>query len=92
MGASEGQDFSPRKPKAPGRAAGGAGCGVYGPRSQTPFGNALAGETLFRVGGVSERAEPVRVPTRRTPPPCETEFRSHVRSQTEFGNEVLPIA
>ena len=54
-------------------------------RSQTPFGNALAGETLFRVGG-----ESACWPHRKRPadtPACETEFRSQVRSQTEFGNE-----
>ena len=48
------------------------------------FGNALVGETLFRMEGVSADGAPL--------PPADapawgTEFPSQVRSQTEFGNE-----
>ena len=57
------------------------------PRSQTLFGNADGSEISFRTEGVSACAELVGVPARGAPPPCETEFRSQVRSQTEFGNE-----
>ena len=46
------------------------------PRSQTPFGNALAGETPFRGGG-ERRANAERA----------TELPGQLRSQTEFGNE-----
>ena len=46
------------------------------PRSQTPFGNALAGETPFRGGG-ERRANAGRA----------TELPGQLRSQTEFGNE-----
>jgi len=47
------------------------------PRSQTPFGNALAGETPFRGGGEARaKAEEA------------TELRGQARAQIEFGHEV----
>ena len=56
------------------------------PRSQTPFGNARVGETLFRAegGSAGERGTARGRPRlgNRVPP-------SQVRSQTEFGNEDL---
>ena len=69
------------------------------PRSQTPFGNALVGETLFRMEGVSGSPAhlPPLVPSASlaggsVAPPADTpawgtEFPSQMRSQTEFGNE-----
>src|SRR4051812_35674526 len=71
------------------------------PRDETLFRHALLGETPFRVVG-DRRARPEleedqsRVPAAtvdpqlahpQTPPPCETEFRSTVRDETEFRHE-----
>ena len=71
----------------------------FAPRSQTPFGNAIVGETLFRMEGVSAggSALPPAEEAEGTSggwwegepdtPAWGTEFPSQVRSQTEFGNE-----
>ena len=54
------------------------------PRSQTPFGNALAGETPFHMEGASAGGAPLAP---EDTPAWGTEFPSQVRSQTEFGDE-----
>ena len=56
------------------------------PRSQTPFGNARAGETLFRADGVSTGGR-TSGSAPETPPPWEMQFPSSLHYQTEFGNE-----
>ena len=64
---SAAEDVAEPTAPAPPRAA---------PRSQTPFGNALAGENPFRGGG-ERRADAERA----------TQLPGQLRSQTEFGNE-----
>ena len=64
-------------------ALAGAGCAS---RSQTPFGNALAGETLFRGTGCA-RVCPPPAPSRRHPRRGKCNFPPQLRYQTEFGNE-----
>ena len=70
-----------------GRRRGVSRRGFKAPRSQTPFGNALAGETPFRVEGCQRARSRCAVGQRADTPAWETEFPSQGRSQTEFGNE-----
>ena len=56
MCASEGRDFSTRKPKAPGRVMGGAGCGVCSGRIMTPASPGHWGRSFARMDDVQRRA------------------------------------